>query len=61
MNYYSDLNDDQKSQYGTNLGTTNESWDRAYQQLMESMRNGTPYADKNKEILLHTACINLRI
>ena len=52
MNYYSDLNADQRSQYGTDLGITNESWDRAYQQLMESMRNGTPYADKNKEILL---------
>lgn len=52
MNYYSDLNASQRSQYGTYLGTTNESWDKAYQKLMESMRNGTPYADKNKEILL---------
>lgn len=52
MNYYSDLNANERAQYGTYLGTSNESWDRAYQQLMESMRNGTPYTDKNKEILL---------
>lgn len=52
MNYYSDLNDAQKEGLGTWLGTDNQTWQNAYSQLMQSFRDGTPYTDDNKRIVL---------
>lgn len=52
MNYYADLNKDQQKPYGTYLGTSSESWDKAYQTLMQSLRDSTAYTDNNKGIIL---------
>lgn len=52
MNYYSDLNANERSKYGTYLGTDNQNWQTAYDALMKSLREGTEYSDKNKGIIL---------
>lgn len=52
MNYYADLNKDKQKLYGTYLGTSSQSWDKAYQTLMQSLRDGTAYNDNNKGIIL---------
>jgi hypothetical protein len=52
MNYYSDLNAQDRQKYGTYLGTDNQTWQTAYDTLMKSLREGTEYSDKNKGVLL---------
>ena len=52
MNYYSDLNAQDRQKYGTYLGTDNQTWQTAYDALMKSLREGTEYSDKNKGVLL---------
>ena len=52
MKYYADLNDKERSQFGTYLGTDSSAWDKAYQTLMNSLRTGTEYTDANKGIIL---------
>ena len=52
MNYYSDLNAQERANLGTYLGTDNQVWDNAWQNLMNSFKTGTTYSDANKSILL---------
>lgn len=52
MNYYSDLNAQERANLGTYLGTDNQVWANAWQNLMNSFKTGTTYADANKGILL---------
>ena len=52
MNYYSDLNAQERANLGTYLGTDNQVWDNAWQKLMNSFKMGTTYSDANKSILL---------
>ena len=52
MNYYSDLNPQQQQNHGTYLGTDNQVWANAWDKLMDSLKTGVEYSDKNKGILL---------
>ena len=52
MNYYSDLNPQQQQNHGTYLGTDNQVWANAWNKLMDSLKTGVEYSDKNKGILL---------
>ena len=52
MNYYTDLNANERSKHGTYLGDDNQTWQTAYDALMKSLRDGTEYSDKNKGIIL---------
>ncbi len=52
MNYYSNLNAQDKQKHGTYLGTDNQTWQTAYDLLMKSLREDTEYSDKNKGVIL---------
>lgn len=52
MKYYTDLNEKERSKYGTYLGSDSAKWDQAYQGLMNSFKTGTEYTDANKGIVL---------
>lgn len=52
MNYYSDLNSQERADLGTYLGNDNQAWNNAWENLMNSLRTGTTYSDANKGILL---------
>lgn len=52
MNYYSDLNPQQQQNHGTYLGTDNQVWANAWNKMMDSLKTGVEYSDKNKGILL---------
>lgn len=52
MNYYSDLNSQERADLGTYLENDNQAWNNAWENLMNSLRTGTTYSDANKRILL---------
>ena len=52
MDWYGDLNINQQEQYGTYLGRNNEAWTKAWNTLMQNLKSGTSYSDKNAGILL---------
>ena len=43
MNYYSNLNAQDRQKYGTYLGVDNQAWQTAYDLLMKSLKEGTEY------------------
>lgn len=52
MSYYADLNANERGKHGTYLGTDSNTWNNAYQTLMNSLRTGEKYTDKNAGIIL---------
>ena len=50
--WYNDLNVSERSKYGTYLGRDSKAWGSAWNQLMNSLKSGQQYADKNLGILL---------
>lgn len=51
-NWYADLNPEEQKAYGTYLGTDNQAWSNAWTSYINSLHNGSTYADKNLGILL---------
>ena len=52
MDWYGDLNAAQQSEYGTYLGRDNQAWTKAWTDLMNSLKSGRAYSDKNAGVLL---------
>lgn len=52
MNWYGDLNQFQKTSYGTYLGRDNQKWNQAWVSYTNSLKGGPAYTDKNLGILL---------
>lgn len=52
MDWYGDLNAAQQSEYGTYLGRDNQAWTNAWTNLMNSLKSGRAYSDKNAGVLL---------
>lgn len=51
-NWYADLNDNEKKQYGTYLGIDNQKWQNAWTAYTNSLKGGSAYTDKNLGVLL---------
>ena len=52
INWYGDLNEKERSEYGTYLGRNNELWNNAWINYTNSLKGGAAYNDKNIGILL---------
>ena len=50
--WYNDLNASERSKYGTHLGRDSKAWAGAWNQLMNSLKSGQQYTDKNLGMLL---------
>lgn len=51
-NWYNDLNAEEQLQYGTHLGRSTKAWGGAWSQLMNALKSGQQYTDKNLGVLL---------
>lgn len=51
-NWYGDLNEEEKAQYGTYLGRDNAAWRNAWVNFTNSLKQGTQYSDANAGVLL---------
>lgn len=51
-NWYNDLNAKEQLQYGTHLGRSTKAWGNAWSTLMNSLKTGQQYTDKNLGVLL---------
>lgn len=58
MDWYGDLNSTQQSEYGTYLGRNNQAWTNAWTNLMNSLKSGKAYSDKNAGVLLQGTFLN---
>ena len=58
MDWYGDLNTSQQSEYGTYLGRNNQAWTDAWTNLMNSLKSGRAYSDKNAGVLLQGTFLN---
>lgn len=50
--WYNDLNASERLKYGTHLGRDSKAWGSAWNQLMNSLKSGQQYTDKNLGVLL---------
>ena len=58
IDWYGDLNEAQQSEYGTYLGRDNQAWTKAWTNLMNSLKSGRAYSDKNAGVLLQGTFLN---
>lgn len=58
MDWYGNLNTSQQSEYGTYLGRDNQAWTNAWTNLMNSLKSGRAYSDKNAGVLLQGTFLN---
>lgn len=58
MDWYGDLNATQQPEYGTYLGRDNQAWTKAWTNLMNSLKSGRSYSDKNAGVLLQGTFLN---
>lgn len=52
IDWYGDLNQAQRNEWGTYLGRDNQAWGNAWINLMTALKSGRAYSDKNAGILL---------
>lgn len=52
IDWYGDLNQAQRNEWGTYLGRDNQAWGNAWANLITALKSGKAYSDKNAGILL---------